>query len=315
MKNKTIICLCLFYILLPISLFAQRGGMYIGKLDLYSATMLHPAMMWYSPEKKAFKVSRDSVSKQKIVRENKSNEEERKKLESKMKTIKSRIKDEEQKYNNTIANLSQRYVNNLDKVGTAAAELNKINFKKYSEEALIVYQAKVNSYYGEYTLCEDKLSKIEKVTDDSYTSSEETDKRFLEIVNEIKMYAKRIADQKGISIVLNTGYKRLLTPSSNKVQAFVAGSNPFASIFSTAFPSELLRDEASIRGYYLGVESNVINWLEMARDSLGNSSRILVDEDIIVGGTDLTSDVLSSIYKAYKIDTNISNAIINSIKK
>jgi hypothetical protein len=29
----------------------------------------------------------------------------------------------------------------------------------------------------------------------------------------------------------------------------------------------------------------------------------------------MTSDVLSSLYKAYKIDTNISNAIINSIKK
>ena len=316
MKKRIITaCLCLLYLFCGNQIFAQRSGMYIGKLDLYTAVMLHPSMVWYSPEKKAFKVSRDSISKQRIVREKESNSEERKRLESKMKTLKSRIKEEEQKYNNTIANLSRRYVDSLDKVGTATAELNKINFKKYSEEALVIYQTKINSYYGEYTLCEDKLSKIENITDDSFTSSEETEKRFIEIINEIKAYAKRIADQKGISIVLNSGYKRLLPANNGRSQSIAPDSNTFGSIFSTGFPSELLRDEASIRGYYLGIESNIINWLELGKDALGYSGRLLVEEDILIGGVDLTPEVLNSIYKAYKIDANIANAIIKSLKK
>ncbi len=313
MKKTIIICLCLFNFLLSEPLFAQRSGIYIGKLDLYSAVLLHPSMIWYSPEKKAFKVSRDSVSKSRIASENKSNLEERKKLESRMKTIKSRIKEEEQKYNNTIINLSRKYVDSLEKVGTATAELNKINFKKYSEEALIVYQSKVNSYYGEYTLCEDKLSKIESVVDNNYTDLEETEKRFLEIIREIKSYAKRIADQKGISIVLNSGYRRLSNTANDN--HFISESNSFGTIFSTHFPQELLHDEGSVRGYYLGIESKVNNWLNNGSIILGKTgSKAVFEEEILVGGVDLTSEVLSSLYKTYKIDSNISNAIIKSLK-
>ena len=315
MKNKTIICLCLFNILLPISLFAQKSGMYIGKLDLYTAVMLHPSMIWFSPEKKAFRVSRDSINKSKIASENKSNIEERKKLESKLKIIKSRIKEEDQRYNNTIANLTHKYIDSLEKVGTATAELNKINFKKYSEEAYVAHQAKINSYYGEYTLYEDKISKIETIITDNYTSSEETERRLIEIINEIKSYSKRVADQKGIAIVLNSGYKRLIN-RKNKSFIVVPESSSFGSIFATQFPTSLLNDEAAVKGYYLGIESKINNWLDNGNSLLGDiESKAIFEEEIIVGGVDLTVEVLNSIYKAYKIDSNISKSIIGILKK
>ena len=314
MKIKILlICLCLLTIFTPSSLFAQRGGIYIGKLDLYAVTLLHPSMIWYSPEKKAFKVSRDAVSKHKIATENKENSEERRKLEAKMKSLKARIKEEEERYNKAVQTYTHKYMDSIDEVGTATAELNRVKFKKYTEEASVNYHVKVNSYYGEYTLCEDKLSKLSSTLDDNYTSPEETEKRFIEIINEVKAYAKRVADSKGITIVLNSGYKRLL---SNNNRNSVLHENSFSNIFSTAFPTNLLNDEAAIRGYYLGIESTVENWLDNGSSLFGDiGAKALFNEEIIVGGVDLTADVLSSLYRNYKIDSNISNAIIKGLKK
>ena len=38
----------------------------------------------------------------------------------------------------------------------------------------------------------------------------------------------------------------------------------------------------------------------------------LVNSDIILGGMDLTEEVLNALYKDYKLDPNISKAVIQS---
>lgn len=317
------ICINFFLILFALlsltqPLFAQRGGIYIGKVDLYTVGMLHPSMIWYNPEHHAFTVQRDDAAKKKLATNNKNIEEERKKIESRMKILKSRIKEEDNRFNETIGNLNQKYAEKKVGIATATEALNKINYKRRIEEATAKHRVTINSYYGEYTLCEEQLERIGNNVEDNLTTIAETEKRFNDIINEIKAYAKRAADQKGISIVLNSGYKKLIlrTQKANKNNFNpTSGINEFAVIFTSPFPKELLNDEASIAGYYKGIESKTQSWLEKGNTVFGDYTKKFIDEDILVGGVDLTQDVLAALYKAYKFDPNISNSILQSLKK
>ena len=44
-----------------------------------------------------------------------------------------------------------------------------------------------------------------------------------------------------------------------------------------------------------------------------NMNDCIKDCDIIIGGVDLTSEVLAALYRDYKIDKNLANSIIQSV--
>lgn len=317
-NKKSIKCsifiIFLLCFLLPSCLFAQRAGLYIGKIDLYTLAMLHPTMIQFDPQKKAFKINRNSVEKQKVVRESKEIEEERRKLTAKMKSFKARIDEEENRFNKEMVALRKKYIDSQNGIGTGTIELNKKKYKQKTDIAFVTYQSKLNQLYGEYSVCEEKLDKLDFKYDEKYTTPEETNNKFLEIINEIKAYTKRIADQKGISIVLNSGYKKII-PITNRKNNHSFQNNDLASIFAPFFTEKLSKDEKAVKGYYLGIDENVNIWVEKGRDFFGDNISLLIDNDIIIGGVDLTVDVLAHLYKNYKLDSNISNAVLTAIKK
>lgn len=300
---------------IPNSLYAQKTGAYIGKLDLYTVTMLHPAMIWYSPEKKGFKVTRTDVDKKRITQLNEIRAKELNELHYKMNAINSRIKKENKDYDTNVAFMSRKYFDKQANVGTATYELNKKRFKKQTEESLAIHQVKINQLYGELAKIEEKINNLDEDTEFGYSNSVETEKRIKDIIKEIKIYSKRIADQKGINIVLNSGYKKLLPPKTdrNNTSSF-SDHDAFGTVFTLAFPNSLSNDEGAVKGYYNSIESKTKIWLNNGKSLFNNNLDAMVNDDIIVGGVDLTTDVLYALYKAYKLDANITNAVIQAVK-
>ena len=108
-KNNFVFFLIVISLLIvPTSLFAQRGGAYIGKIDVRTVFLLHPSMIQYNFEKQAFKITRDKVSLQNFKNEEKNNSNEINKLNNLMKSISGKIREEEKKYQKKLLQVRQQ---------------------------------------------------------------------------------------------------------------------------------------------------------------------------------------------------------------
>ena len=313
--NKKILTLLFIFILFSSSIYAQKGGAYIGKLDVRTVFLLHPSMIDYSPEKNAFKVTRNAESKKSVESEASSNQEELDKLNALLKSLAEKIMEEEKNYYKKIDFLNQKYLDNIAQLATGEASVNQMTYNMEAGNAEASHNAKLTALYAQYSSIEEKIMKLSQFEyNDDYTTPDETEKKFVTILNEIKTYTQRIAGQKGISVVINTSYKRTMTAtdSNNSSTGYVSDSMALGAIFNNKFPSELLKDEAAVSGYYTNLSSLTQNWLRNSDPIIGRLKNSMLENDIFIGGVDLTPEVLSALFKAYKLDPNISNAVIKS---
>lgn len=311
---RELVFIVLCFLLTTNSVLGQRGGAYIGKIDVRTVFLLHPSMISYSPEKQAFRVTRDAVAQQRAKQEASSNQEEIRRLNALMKSITARISEEEKKYQKKMSSLYDKYMEHISELATGEAAMNRMSFKMDSSNAEVSHNAKLTALYAQYSDAEEKVLKLTQFDfSEGYTTLDETEKRFVTILNEIKTYTQRAADQKGISIVLNTSYKRSMTAdSSNSSSGYVPDEMALGAIFNTNFPPELARDEAAVAGYYTNVTTLTQNWLKNCDPIVGRFKNSMLENDVFIGGVDLTADVLSALFKAYKLDPNISNAVIKA---
>ncbi len=318
MKFKSICLLVIaMFFLTNHETFAQKkSDTGIGKVDLYVLLLLHPDMINYNTEMKAFTTKRDENSKKKAKAEEENNNKSIQELYSQMGEIKAKMKEEEQKYSKELDKINKKHIEELVDLATGPAELKKATFKQRLDRLEALHYSTMTLFAGQYSLVEDKLMKIKEFGfNENFTTPEETQKRFNAIIKETEEYIKKIAKQKGISIVFNSNYKRLMQNSiaiSSKNKKTITMDNSLNAIFNTAFPQELLSDKLAVEGYYGSVTRKTVTWLNEAGSILGRMKSSLVNSDIIIGGTDLTKDVLEALYKAYKLDPNISTAVIQS---
>ena len=318
MRNKFYsLFIMIIILLLPYKLCAQKQGNSIGKVDVYSVTMLHPYMMWYDADRKAFKVKRDQKNKEIVTKIKEENAIEVARLEDEKNDIKFLMREEDQRYNQALGELSRKYVENQQDVGTATAELNKELYRRKIGDEKVRHNSRLNNLSGQYRICDEKINKLRYNLDEEYTTPVETENRFLEIIKDVKTKAKEIASKKGVSIVLNSGFRRLIPQNLNNPGVRSNIRNSFASVMTLPFPKEEIKDEGemTVENYYKGIEVGVTNWLEKCSSVLGNAAKSIVEEDILVGGVDLTEDVVKAIYKSYKIDENITKAVVRCLKK
>ena len=194
--------------------------------------------------------------------------------------------------------------------------MNKMSYNIESGKEEVSHNAKLTALYAQYSDAEEKLLKISQFGyNEAYTTLEETNQRFANILKEIKSYTQRAADQKGISVVLNASYKRILAKDNvrtNNNSGYVPEDMSFGSIFTRGFPQDLIKDEEAVKGFYTNVYTLTQNWLNNGDSIVNRLKSPMLENDIFIGGVDLTGEVLSALYKAYKLDPNISNTVIKS---
>lgn len=314
MNRRIVLLLLLIFSLFSLEAKAQRrGDMAIGKVNMHAVLLLHPAMADYDSEVNAFLVQRDAVSDQKAKNEHRANQEEINKLETQIRKIRVRITDEDNKFMKKMQGITSAYEESIADLATAPAALREVEYLKKKDKEEREYFARVALLNGEKEVIEKQLLKLTQFDlKDGYSTPEETSKRLDSIISETTSYIKRIADQKGISVVLNSGFKRLMRNYEGKGNNFVSNNNSLRAIVKGSTQATLNIDPNALRGYYESVNNLTISWLDNGGYIFKSAGNDLINSDIILGGYDLTGEVLTALYKAYKIDPNITQAIVNT---
>lgn len=312
-KLSIFLALGCFFSLCVCQVSFAAGKVLIGKVDLKALVLLHPAMRSYNPYLQAFKVDPAKVHASVAQQKSEEHQGEIRKLDAQIRLLQGRLHETRKKFDREMERLSQNYLANIDKLATGPRALKRKEYDLAQNRTQITYNAKLQSYAAQLNQAEDRRSKLEKVAYNvGYTDPEATQKQFAAIINEIRQYTRQIATNKGIEVVLNSKSRDLRKITSRQAQVMAPELN-YDKVFSMPFPSQLRNDSAAINGYYQNITSMAAGWLAHGSDILEPFSNQILENDIFIGGTDLTNEVLASIFKTYKVDNNIGNAVIQSI--
>lgn len=284
----------------------------IGKIDLKAVVLLHPAMRSFDPYIRAFRV--DPAKVPQAVMKQKADEQkgEVEKLDAQARLLQGRIHETRRKFDREMERLANNYLDGLENLATGPRALKKKEYDIAKNRTESSYNARLQALGAQLNQTEEKRDRLGNVAYNvGFTDPDATQKQFAAIINEIRQYTQQIATQKGIEVVLNSRSRELRKMKSENT--VMAPELNYERLFSTPFPNEIRNDSAAISGYYQNLTSMAANWLAHGNDILNPFSSQIVDNDIFIGGVDLTAEVLAAIFRTYKIDANIGNAVIQAV--
>lgn len=289
----------------------SRDIAYVGKINLKAVVLLHPAMISYDVGHQAFKVDATRVPHQQMQQKAGQHQAELDGLNSTIKSLQARIEETHRNYNRQAEEMSERYTDGFERLATGPAAVKKQEYNIDKGKAEAAYHAKLTALGAQLSTAEEKFDRLSRVAYTvGFTDPEETRRKFAAIINEIRQYTQQIATQKNVQVVLNTSLSSLLARSRDSA---VPPELDYGKVFNVPFPREITNDSAAVGGYYANVSSLAASWLSNGDKILEPFKAAMLDTDVFIGGVDLTSEVLAAIFKAYKIDVNIGNAVIQSV--
>ncbi len=295
------------------SVYAQRSRdiAYVGKINLKAVVMLHPAMTSYDPGMQAFKVDSSQSSQQQTQQKASRHQAELDELSSQIRALQGRINETHRNYERQVEELSTRYLHGIDELATGPAAMQRQEYTVDQNKASASYHEKLTALGAQLSTAEEKYDRLSRIAFNvGYTEPDETRRKFAAIINEIRQYTQQIATQKNVQVVLNTSLSSVLARSREQV---VVPDLDYGKIFAIPFPRDIANDSAAIAGYYSNISSMAANWLSHSDKVLEPFKVAMLENDVFIGGVDLTAEVLAAIFKAYKIDPNIGNAVIQSV--
>lgn len=316
LKVALLICLsCMIYS--GNELFAQRrSATLIGTVDFRALLLLHPTMMDYSPEKQAFKVdvsqSPDRQNEAKSIEHQKHIED----LRSRSIRLQAQITEQHRNHEKEMTKLSGNYLDRIkDNIATAAAAVESERYNRSRTAKETSYRAQLRSLGDQLANVSKELQQLERISyHEGYTTPEETKKYFRAILAEVKQYVQHIASQRGMGIVLNNSYQRTLRRTGSEGNPMAINSdNEYRNIFRLPLQTAEGGSGHQLHsGYQQTVADMTKNWLDLTDTVLMPFTDTIIDADIIVGGTDITSDVLTAIFRQYRLNENIGVAVIRA---
>lgn len=296
--------------------YAQRSReiALVGKINLKAVLLLHPAMASYDPARQAFKMDLSKSSPQQQQQKSSQHQAEINSLTSQIKSLQGKIQELRRTNDRQMQSLSAKYLDGVEKLDPGNGGMKRQQYLIESNRAEAAYSAKFQALASQLTLSENKLDRLSKIAYHvGFTDPDETKRRFSSILNEVKQYTQQQATAKNVQVVLNSSLSSSLKLDSRQQTVVMPPDLDYAKVFSFPFPREISGDAAAVSGYYGNISSLANNWLIHGDKILDPFRASILDNDVFIGGVDLTADVLVSIFKAYKIDANIGNAIIQSI--
>ncbi len=294
-------------------LYAQRSReiALIGKINLRAVVLLHPAMISYDVAHQAFRVDASRVPQQQMQQKASQHQAELEQLASTMKSLQARIQETHRNFDRKIEELSSHFTDGLDALATGPAAVRRHEFNADKSKAEASYHASLTALSAQLSTAQDRYDRLSRLAYKvGFTDPEETQKKFAAILHEIRQYTQQIATQKNIQVVLNTSLSSVLARTRDSV---VPPDLDYGKLFNIPFPREIANDSAAVGGYYGNISAMAENWLSHGEKILEPFKKDMLENDVFIGGVDLTSEVLVAIFRAYKIDPNIGNAVIQSV--
>ena len=308
----------IFFICFAANAATNKIGNVVGTVDFTVLVMLHPAMADYDVEKSAFKILRPKSSPEGkaqvelLANELKSLKEREKYLDNKLEELRAQT---EKSYEE----IKQRYyyavtdpeiatgtkINEEKKFEYEVNELNSNNDKQELELQTELANVRI------------KISKIENSTEiELYTTVDETEKKINSIVSEIKNTIKKVAEKNEMSVVLNSSSERMVRSVVIKQKSSAnIGQLSYSGILRSDSVPNMLRvtkNNPEVKEYN-SFYQDVRFWLSKEKEVLGNNYRLVPAESVILGGKDITKDVLWALFKDYNVRTDTAKSIINAL--
>jgi Skp family chaperone for outer membrane proteins len=310
MKNT---CIAVF-VLLVIAGTQAYGQSAIGFVDFNSVFMLHPQMGDYSPTERAFKVTLSKAQAAKSSQRKKEVNAQVTALRSQNKATEARMIELRRQYEKDldvlISNFNKKTQGKLSPQ-ELAYETQSYNIKrdsleeKFRSEIAMVHQILAGGM--------DRLEKLEYfISNEGYTDYDETIDKLNDIVKEIQDAILKVSKKHKMQIVLNSSASRLLQETRKQD----------ANIFSTSFSyKEILNSkhlppheeefdfDESVASFYAHIIDSAKAWLTNERDVIANFANVVPQGNVIIGGSDITSEVLLELFKKHKVADNTAKAI------
>lgn len=304
--------------------YAQRRGNInaIGMVDLRAVVMLHPSMADYNAYERAFRVDRTKTSEHLLKSQTEAQKKEITRMKADVKRLQAKLAELKSNFDRRMDSMSTKYgdkAHSLTEPG--ALEVATIEYEMEKQDIETKYLA--NSRHTSNRLAmlsgrlelQTRLSKLE-----GYTQPDETHKKISAIVAEVMQHVKAVSDKNSISVVLNSGQRKIIEAinAPSKRERGPMGLVYRGIVFAPFTPIDeverpYFKDSDHINGYYQNITHSARLWLSYDRIVLKGREPNLLSADILMGGIDLTGEVVKSLFRQYKINEHIGNAIIEAL--
>lgn len=306
--------LALAVILPSLPLAAQQPV--IGLVDLSAVLIFHPRMANYDPARGSFKdddllktVKRAKPFAQGDVK--KAIEE----LSSRRSRIEMQLNDIRKKMNERLRQEATSFGERVLNVstGTAAVLENKnlIRISQIDQE----FSLKARSLFGELRKIDTELATLEK-TDPTgtWSSPEETQQIFQALLAEVRDVIKWVASAKRIGIVLDAGPSYTFqTPQASNEPIVVPNINPLKSALTEPPPPSSEPKEVAQK-HFQALGEGIFHWVRNRAAVLTPVRTALAGSKVILGGIDMTEDVIATLLTRYKVNQSVQWVILNAYR-
>jgi hypothetical protein len=312
---------CLFSVLLnPVCCPAQAknaSGVLVGKVDFQALVLLHPGMKSYDVQKGAFKLETpDATSQQKMQQRSEQQKERMQQLEQEIETQRKKLAELHGNKTKSLATLADAHLKKIAKLATGPAGLKQQQFEIDQMRLTSLYEAKLKAVSGQILVVSEEMGRLDKLAlHPGFTSPEETATRFQGMVSEVRQFVQKISSQKGIQIVFNSSYQRSIRADIAKSIAPVSPEVSYAQILTHPTSSDEKGAHNPGAEYQEQVFHLTTTWLGQGNAILAPLKSELLDSDIVVGGMDITADVLQALLGAHKINPTTGSALLKAISQ
>lgn len=294
---------------------ARTPSPQIATVDLASLMVMHPAMASYDPNMQAFKVTRPRQQfiqdKARMAAEKSRRIDE---YRARIKALESQMSAERQRQIREEAQQKIEFDKAMVSLATEAVRLHREVYRNKEAENRQKNTARIRSF----KLQIDQLNRqIEnenaEMISDRFTTPAETRQRIAQILSEIRQYAQVVAAGKNITIVLDSAGASFQQLPGN-ADSVSAGDIDYSEVFAKPMlsPITLSSDEASVQGYYNLRRDKAIVWYNQRAMILAPYRNELANTAVLVGGVDITLEVLNAILKNYRVEQAVYS-ILNSV--
>lgn len=321
LKYRAVIVLLLLIVAVTsCPIYAQRQSRSSGlvaTVDFTAAVLLHPEMANYSPHRQAFR--RADAPQSNIASRQREHAARLEELENRASRLKADITRQHREYEREIARLSTNYMESIAQtVATATRGVRTERYNVRRSEAELRHESRLKLLSDQYAGVSRELNLLQATdVDKGYSSPDQTRRIFNSIVEEVRQIVEHVARQRGIEVVLNSGYRRglrrLHEQDSSPVR--VPSSALYRNVLTSFYyemddvEDQRYRDE-HISAYYYRLSNMTSRWLRYQNEILSPFNVQLLENDIVFGGTDITYDVLFTMLTRNNVNEHVAEAII-----
>ena len=293
--------------------FAAPGAE-IGSVDFSTLLIFHPQMANYDLYRNAFRKNtvRGQVDGQRKAGEQAGKTRE---LAEKRRLLEGRLEEARRNMDRQTKALQDDMDTRVAKLATGTAAVERNMFQVKMQNLHQRSMAEIRALIGQVELIDQASGKVsgEDVTG-QFTSSTETEQVLRAMMREIREKVARVAKNKGIAIVIDSGPRDYLYVREGK-EGELPTENLLQKLFSSGgAPTTGSPDAPALQGKYVAQYHLGYFWHRSRLAVLAPFQSILAGNSIVVGGVDLTQECLSAMLTQNRVPPTCQQAILSVLQ-